>query len=254
MVRGTPRLLVDALNTAENMLRATRISRQNFLKQLKADVIHANKQYPAEARYKRQFDARLRHTKNVVLHGVVIFVEATLDDQLQKLALVGSGLFSVEAFDAHTVIIQRPDKSVEKISRQQDAKKSQDYEHKVPAIPFVLDDDSRVLNSSTCHHPYTIAPHASALKKGNKGSAAANFDTSATLLHRVEHCRGSDRRKFLKTLKFPYFWIVDGPKYSSVRPKYRSRWYGYNPKADTWEPITQISRSHILAYCKQKKN
>lgn len=32
---------------------------------------------------------------------------------------------------------------------------------------------------------------------------------------------------------------------------FRVRWYGYEPNQDTWEPIGNLPRSHVLSYCKR---
>lgn len=75
----------------------------------------SNKQFwHAQAHYNYHFVARLRHTKDVVSPGDIVFVNATLFNQPHKLAPVASSLFHVVAVDMNTVTTQRFDGSVEK--------------------------------------------------------------------------------------------------------------------------------------------
>ncbi|PXF46693.1 hypothetical protein BWQ96_03519 [Gracilariopsis chorda] len=53
-----------------------------------------------------------------------------------------------------------------------------------------------------------------------------------------------------KTQEYVMEYIVDYyTDDEDHRLRYRTRWYGYPPESDTWEPIENLPRSHILRYC-----
>lgn len=83
-----------------------------------------------------------------------------------------------------------------------------------------------------------------------------------------EYGQSKNSQRLLKTLNVFVVWtvvkfwnkiitsfprIVDWLKQLSNGPKYPVRWYGYDSSTDTWKPVNQIPRSHVLTYCKRKK-
>lgn len=68
MSDGTPNVMMARREPTGEIIGTTRTARQDTLKQLKADAIHANKQVQdAQAQYKRHFDAHLHPTNDNVL-------------------------------------------------------------------------------------------------------------------------------------------------------------------------------------------
>lgn len=61
-----------------------------------------------------------------------------------------------------------------------------------------------------------------------------------------------DRDTFSKQSQYVISRILEELKPSSMAPKYRIRWYICNSGANTREPMNQIPRSHIFAYCERE--
>lgn len=125
-------------------------------------------------------------TRNAVPPGGMVFDKATLVDRPQNFAPVAGGSIPVVVVHTHTVTIQRPDESAEKISRQRAAKMSSSHVHDKRAILSVLGNISLILNFPTHRRPYTVSLHGSALRNGNAGSDSFNFGDSTTSPHDVE--------------------------------------------------------------------
>ena len=74
----------------------------------------------AQARCKRDYDKRLRRRRETTKKGDSVFQRVERHDENQtrhKLAAVAEGLFPVDGVKGHTVVIVRPDATVERASR-----------------------------------------------------------------------------------------------------------------------------------------
>lgn len=74
----------------------------------------------AQARYKKNFDKRLRKQYELVTKGNEVFLPVkrkSAKEHHHKLAPVAEGPFKVTKADNKTVVIQRSDRSVERVSR-----------------------------------------------------------------------------------------------------------------------------------------
>lgn len=90
----------------------------------------------AQARYKKTYDRRLRNRQEKILPGNNVYLRVEKRDENQtrhKLAAVAEGPYPVQSIHDNTVVIQRPDNSVERVSKdrvtlapkQMDAKETQ---------------------------------------------------------------------------------------------------------------------------------
>lgn len=151
-----------------------------------------------QARYKRHFDAPLRHTNGNVSPVDFFYVETTLADQPHESASVTNDPFPVAASDPQTITIQRSENSIEKISRSRAAKTTSPGLDPIPKSPCAINNHSRVLDLPTRRHSRTPASHGSTLKGAGTGGTPASFDDLSRPLHDVEYYRALDRAKFLK--------------------------------------------------------
>ena len=74
----------------------------------------------AQARYKRDYDKRLHRQRETIKKGDSVFLRVKRRDESQtrhKLAAVAEGPFPVESVKGNTVVIVRPDGTVERVSR-----------------------------------------------------------------------------------------------------------------------------------------
>lgn len=79
MGKETPRFMITTKESTGETLSVTGISEQDIQKQLISDLIHASEHLRhAQAQYKRYFDARPHHTKDVVSPRDIVFAEAIL--------------------------------------------------------------------------------------------------------------------------------------------------------------------------------
>ena len=74
----------------------------------------------AQARYKKNFDARLRKQRENITVDDYVYLRVERKDPTEhrhKLAAIAEGPYRVTKADDATVVIERPDRSVEKVSR-----------------------------------------------------------------------------------------------------------------------------------------
>lgn len=195
-------------------------------------MLAQKQRWQARAQHKRNFDARLCHTKEVASPGDTRFVEAAFVDQPPKLALVAGGPFLFVVVDTHTVTIHPQDKSVKKIFRQRVARIHHSQVHGNSGIPYIFDDTSRFLLLLAHHGIHTVTLYGSAVKKGGTSSKSTNFHDSTALPHEVEYHRKLGRGKFLETTELSISGIIDEVKQPSHGLKFQVSWCGYAYKAD----------------------
>lgn len=122
--------------------------------------------WKTQTRYKRHFDWRLCHTKDTMSPKEMVFIKSTLIAHPHILALVASRHLSSVALDTHSVKIQRPNNSEEKLSRQHVVKMSHLHERGKPRTLSVIDDNFRILEIPGRYRRHTVTYHGSDFKKG----------------------------------------------------------------------------------------
>lgn len=212
-----------------------------------------NKLRKVQTRQKRYFHTRRRHRNDKVSPGNSVFTEVTLADQARKVAPIATCTIPVVAVDTPTVTIQRPDNSVEKMSRNRIAKTSPWHSNDNKYFLPHLRENFPILDLPSRRRAHVLASHGSTLKEGGKGSEPVNFDESATSIHDAEYYRATDRAKISKQPMYVVSKGVDGPNQTPIGPEYRVKRYWYDSNIDNWEQVNQIPRSYILAYWKCKK-
>ena len=74
----------------------------------------------AQARYKKSYDARLRIQRENINVGDHVYLRVERrnpDEHRQKLAPIAEGPYKVNKTDEHTIVIERPKRTVDKVSR-----------------------------------------------------------------------------------------------------------------------------------------
>lgn len=149
-------------------------------------------------RYKRYFDVHCHRTNDKVDPCDSVFFKTTLADQSHKLAAIATGLFLVAVVDPHTVTVQRPANSIERISRNCIWKTSTPQESDNHDTKPQLHDHSRILDLPNRRRSHVFAPRGATTKEGDTGRESAKFDDFATSLRDIEHFRSRDRDTFSK--------------------------------------------------------
>lgn len=118
-----------------------------------------------QTRYKKHFNARLRHiTSNLMLEDLA-FVVAMLVGQPHKLEPVATGSFSVVAADTHTVTIKRPEICVEKRSCKRVVKTTSLRTDPISKAPRPIGNYFRILDLAARRQSCSLAFHGFDLKK-----------------------------------------------------------------------------------------
>ena len=92
--------------------------KKNELQAMRAKYARASSK--SQARYKRNYDARLRKQKEKVYLGDQVYLRIEKRDETQtrhKLAAFVDGPYPVVGVRGNTVVIERPDRSVERVNR-----------------------------------------------------------------------------------------------------------------------------------------
>lgn len=167
MAERSPKQMAASKETSEDMMGATTSAKQDITEKLKDEVMYAQKQLQAaQARHKRHFDARLGPTNDKVSPGDFVYVVNPLVDHPHKLAPVANGPFPVVAINPQTGTIQRPDSSLEIVSRSKVVKTAISRPDLIPKPPRTIDDHSHILNLPTFRHSRAPTSHGSTLEGG----------------------------------------------------------------------------------------
>ena len=235
----------------------------------------------SQERYKRNFDKRLRKNTDTIAPGDNIFLRVERKDDKDtrhKLAPIADGPFPVLRVDntAKTVVIKRPDNSVENVSRSRVAlaPKSEEYtnigEKKTPThldetlsnypapeetnlrhienIPSTPGNEERdIFAERTNDNPNQTNPTQNS-PTGNSpkpprpdmkdGNPNNEDETEEFVMDKIISHRINKSKKH---------------RYADVGDLlYRIRWYDFGPSDDTWEPISHIPRSKLISYHNRK--
>jgi len=207
----------------------------------------------SQERYKRNYDSRLRKQVEVVKQGDYVFLRVERKnpkDHRHKLAPIAEGPFLVTKTDKNTVVIERSDRSVEKVSRSRVVlapKPKTKEEVKEILRPEQLPVDGQptteainleeVSRKVAATKPATNDQQprrdaASQMQAEKSGDETEEFVIDSIVAHKVNKSRRHRLARKGETL-------------------FRIRWYGYESDDDTWEPIQHLPRSKVLSYCKR---
>ncbi|CDF38512.1 unnamed protein product [Chondrus crispus] len=225
-----------------------------------------------QARYKRNFDARLRNPQYEIPPGSYVFLrkeQGTASEPKHKLAQVATGLYHVRRSDQHTVVIAIGDQE-ERVSRDRVelAPSPMDYAPITglrQALQFLgapeLNEEGEVMEDEEC--PHTRAPTSG--DQDNLISQAPTAETSPDLrdfgksreedeLEDLQEGEGNSSEKGEETENTEY--VIDrvaDHEYQNGNLILKVEWYGYTPEDGTWEPIEQLPRSAAVTYFGRKK-
>ena len=233
----------------------------------------ADKSIPKEqARYKRNFDARLRKPNYDIPAGSYVFLrkeQGTATEPKHKLAQVATGPYAVKQSDRNTVVIAISDQE-ERVSRDRVELAPSPIDH-VPitglrqALQF-LDgtEENEAHNGIENDDRYHVrAPPV------DSGTLVGDSQTTATNPQDEQGIRGSEERDESHNLRkgeensptraegnvdaeYVIDRIVDHG-YQKEKLILKVKWYGYTIEDATWEPIEQLPRSAVVTYFRRKR-
>ena len=249
----------------------------------------------AQARYKRNYDARLRRQTEKIVPDDWVFLRVERRDEREhrhKLAAVADGPYKVNSTHGGTVVIQRPDNSVERVSRSrvvlapqprtvneiQNAIRPLTDEEVIPDT-FPMEDgttnDGTPVNETRATQvanqanstPVEDEQHTT---QGNGDDIQQepgpnmdqdNMDHTPLNGEHVTQTGIDTTRPQPESKQYVIDKIIDhgenddeNHEYAKVgQTLYRVRWYGYTAKDDTWEPVDHLPRSKVLSYCRRRR-
>ena len=252
---------------------------------VKAITDTTDKLKSAQERYKRAFDKRLRKQREEIKQGDKVFlrVERKNDkDTRHKLAPIAEGPYKVKSVnnDAKTVVIEYNDRTVENVSRSRvvlapepqsmqelqektspmtihdivtglPAPEEDNLKHLLAPAPNVQTDDGQ---ESATEPTRDSQPSPSEPEVPDKSDDDDDPNTADSNAGDVDDTDLEPDEFILEKI------LAHRKNRSSKHPTaaigetvYRLRWTGYKPSDDSWEPIINIPRSHVLRYHKRKK-
>ena len=239
-------------------------TRQDFKRQWKhwlRDTLSTTKQRldVAQARYKRNYDRRLRRQAEKIQVDDHVFLRVerkNLHDHRHKLAAVAEGPFRVKEAKDDTVVIEKPDRTVERVSRSRVVLAPK------PATVREVDAILRPIPNAELDKDYPKSEEENRLdlttpvpsKGPNKPVTPVLKETPKTPTPEVVE------ENEVPTEEFVIDDIISHMVNKSRRHQYankgetlyRVRWYGFEADDDTWEPIKHLPRSKVLSYFRRK--
>ena len=236
-----------------------------------------NRLMKAQQRYKRNYDARLRKQNETIKKNDHVYLRVERRDENEhrhKLAAVAEGPFKVMETHDKTVVIERNDKTIERVSRDRVA---------LAPTPKTLEELQNVVRPMTDEE---LTPDAyPTSEKSNLCDLSKNQSpTDTTVQQRITRSRSKellaarDRSTTDPTVQTqqndnersstngdPSEYVIDRivshginddadhPSADVGETTYRIRWYGYSAKDDTYEPIRHLPRNKVVSYYKRKK-
>ena len=225
-----------------------------------------------QARYKRNFDARLRKPKYDIPVGSYVFLrkeQGTATEPKHKLAQVATGPYAVKQADRNTVVIAIGDQE-ERVSRDRVELAPSPMEH-TPILG--LRQALHFLSGSEKAGEHNVIenedrPDERAQAQGDNENLASN-STSEEIPQDLQGTRGpggldesedlqkgegnsSEKEEETGNTEYVIDRVVDHG-YQDGSLILKVEWYGYTPKDATWEPIEQLPRSAVVRYFRRKK-
>ena len=232
----------------------------------------ANKNIRKEqARYKRNFDARLRKPKYDIPVGSYVFLrkeQGTATEPMYKLAQVATGPYAVKKSDRNTVVIAIGDQE-ERVSRDRVELAPSPMEH-APALGLhqalqylreaATNQERDAMESEDAPHTRTqgledeeslVSPHSSAeIPPDLQRSSNSEEPEESNNLQEGEEGSGA-REPEDENAEYVIEKIIDHG-YQDEELVLRVKWYGYAIKDATWEPIEHLPRSAVVTYFRRK--
>lgn len=260
-----------ALEAAPRTFANTQEARSHWKRCLEKSLGEANNRLEkAQRRYKRNFDARLRKQKEIIAAGDNVYLRVERrneDEHRHKLAAVAEGPYPVLDVKGKTVVIQRRDNTVERVSR--------DRVINAPA-PRTAEEIERITRPMAAGELTPSAFPSSEELNARDISTASRPPGSSTNVQSVAHERegpppspGSipeqPPSKGATEAEEPQEFVMEriighGRNEDTEHPSaqvgettYRIRWYGFDREHDTFEPIRHIPRSKVVSYYKRIK-
>ena len=235
----------------------------------------------AQERYKKNFDKRIRKTTETIKPGDQIFLRIERKDEKEtrhKLAPIAEGPFPVIRVDtsSKTVVIKRPDESVENVSRSRVAlaPKAEEYGDKTRtqlATPlcdtitnYPVPEETNLQHVSnitpipaieTPNNPPTATHDQEGNKENQSSEPPVQQKPTPNTANNTE-TQDEDDTEELVMDKIVSHRTNKSKKHRHAEVGdllYRIRWYDFGPSDDTWEPIAHIPRSKVLSYHRKKK-
>ena len=224
-----------------------------------------------QARYKRNFDARLRKPKYDIPVGSYVFLrkeQGTATEPKHKLAQVATGPYAVKQSDRNTVVIAIGDQE-ERVSRDRVELAPSPMEHAPTsglhqALQYLREpatnQECDAMGSEDARHTWTqrledeenlVSPHSSAeIPPDLQRSSNSEELEESKSLQEGEEVNG-ERRPEDENAEYVIEKVLDHG-YQDEELVLRVKWYGYDIKDATWEPIEHLPRSAVVTYFRRK--
>ena len=253
-----------------------------------------------QTRYKRNYDNRLRKQSEKIQEDDYVYLRVERRDEREhrhKLAAVAEGPYRVIETKENTVVIERQDKSVERVSRsrvvlapqprtvmeiQNAVRPMTDEEVLNDEYPISEEVNKRDLSrrsprsDARRRHPSTRMNEQSAELPVDSNNKTPQGDkvidkpaprrsnrlkhhgryNNARVHTRDEHDGTSDTDGQYVMEKIFNHDVNEDESHPHAKVGeilYRIRWYGYEAKDDTLEPINHLPRSKLLSYYRRRK-
>ena len=218
----------------------------------------------AQARAKRNYDRRLRKQKETIQEGDFVYLRVerkNAADHRHKLAPVAEGPFRVTKTTGNTVVIERADRSVERVSRSRVVlapKPLTEAEMEQTLQPTLVDNTLEYPTSADTNRLDITKPTSDTNVSSETRQAAAA--TNGQEIQSPPTVKDQNNQTNDGTTEFVIDKIVEHQVNKSRRHRYakhgetlyRVRWHGFDIEDDTWEPVKHLPRSKVLTYCKAK--
>ncbi len=223
-----------------------------------------------QERYKRNYDARLRKQRETIKANDTVYLRKERRDESEhrhKLATLAEGPFKVKSATRQTVVIERTDGTLERVSRD-----------RVTIAPDIRDgatiqetirpmtDDEIVPKEFPTGESENLRdiPRGTVVRQSDRTSkdetwkpSPAEEAPSPTGAHSqpLEEPTGVEDQEYVMERIISHRKNTD-PNHSTAKVgemTYRVRWYGFPPEEDTYEPIRNLPHNKVVSYYKRKK-
>ena len=225
-----------------------------------------------QARYKRNFDSRLRKPKYDIPVGSYVFLrkeQGTATEPKHKLAQVATGPYAVKQSDSNTVVIAIGDQE-ERVSRDRvELAPSPMEQASISGLHQVLQYLSgQETEQGHVESEREDSPHAHAQTPEDEGNLGGQNSEAEIPQDRQEAASSEEleqskdpqegevsnrgREEEGTDAEYVIEKIIDHG-YQDEELLLQVKWYGYETKDATWEPIEQLPRSAVVRYFRRKK-
>ena len=241
----------------------------------------------AQERYKRNYDKRLRKQREEVKKDNHVYLRVERRDETQtrhKLAAVAEGPFTVISAKGNTVLIERNDKTVERVSRdrvtlappKRTAEEIQEVVRPLTDLELEPDEypvseqvnnrdkpaDAGEIRSKTRQRPVVnevnndLQPSRDGIEEARDQEASQDEELEAQDEEgdrQQSEDPGEQEYVMERIISHGINRDTNHPSAKVGEMTYRVRWYGYPPDQDTYEPIRHLPRNHVVRYHKRRR-